>query len=179
MASLNELRELIGAQTFQRAWWPHSSLRSGIPQGAITQVAGAGKTEFVVRFLAENPQLRAAWVEKEFSIYPCGIIQRHVQLQRILFVEAGTVAQTIWSVLQILRSQLFQVVVADVPTPELKVLRRLQLASEKAGAALIMLDERLANAWPIQLQVSAYREKIFSSAEAKAVKQRMQNDERF
>lgn len=134
-----------------------------IPVGAITQVTGPGKTEGVAKFAAklmkDQPKLRLAWVENEISIYPCALSQRNLNLQNILFTEAGS--NYVWATLQILASGLFEVVVLSLPFQhpkslrDLKVLRRLQLASEKSKSSLIFLLDEPVNAWPISLHLEA------------------------
>jgi hypothetical protein len=113
--NMSNLRELIAAVSFRpRDHLPCPDLRSGIPVGALCEVSGPGKTEFVTRFLAANSEMRVAWIEDELSIYPNALLQRQVDLNRILFVEAGQ--DSYWSILQALRSQLFGTVIYSTTT---------------------------------------------------------------
>jgi hypothetical protein len=148
--------------------WPE-----GLPCGAISEfvsAAGGGKTEAAIRILAENPGIRGAWIEPTLTVYPCAFPQLGVTLDRVLFTEPGD--QALWAAHQILRSQLFGLVVLSVPEAPLAAagaralqakavaapfqsaqaltasnlneidLRRLQLSAEKSGAALLLLRER-------------------------------------
>ena len=140
--------------------FPVSFLDSGIPRGALCEVSGShggGKSELVLRFLAENPKVRAAWIEEEFTIYPCAFFRFGVDLSRVLFSEAG--AETLWAAHQILRSQLFGAVILTAPAASELDLRRLQLAAEKAQASVILLAEEpmQEGSWPIQLQLETFR----------------------
>ena len=160
----SQLRALGG---FHERQYHHSGDENAsdisIPVGAVTQVTGPGKTECVVKFLAkltaDQPKLRLAWVENEISIYPCALAQRNLSLQNILFTEAK--ADYVWTTLQILGSGLFNVVILSLPfqqprtLKDLKVLRRLQLASEKSKASLIFLLDEPIQAWPISLHLEA------------------------
>jgi hypothetical protein len=139
---------------------------SGIPRGALTEISGlpgSGKSELVLRFLAENPELRVAWVEEDLTAYPCAFPQQGVDLRRVLFIESGPNAQNVtWTIQQILRAQLFGVVVVSAAfhRPDLALnLRRLQLAAEQAHAAVILLSDRptQGSSWPIALQLQAAR----------------------
>ena len=52
-----------------------------------------------------------AWIEEDFSLYPCALPQHGVEMERVLFVESG--GESLWSAHQILRSGLFEVVVLN------------------------------------------------------------------
>src|SRR4051812_17129647 len=67
-----------------------SLLQGGFAKGSLVEIAGSpgsGKTEVVLKLLAENPELRVAWVEEGMTVYPCAFPQHHVELKRILFVD--------------------------------------------------------------------------------------------
>jgi len=148
-----ELKNLVGTLdgSLLREEWPSSGTTTGLPKGAITEICGSGKTEFVVSFLREHSTLRVAWVEQTLSVYPCGILQRKVDLNRILFVEAGN--EFPWVVQQLLKSNLFEIVVLFSAVENMKMLRRFQLSVEKAHVTLILLSEDLSNGWPVALQL--------------------------
>ena len=133
--------------------------QSGVSRGAITKLTGSGKTKFLVQFLAENPLLRVAWVEPEFTAYPCAVFQNEVDLRRILFIEAGK--EWDWSLLQLLKSALFEVVVfhQSIPINE-KILRRLQLVAKKSSSTLILLSNDRSRSWPVSLHLEVSRRGI-------------------
>jgi hypothetical protein len=146
-----------------------SQLESGLPKGALVEISGSagnGKTEAVLRFLAENPTVRVAWVEEEFTVYPCAFPQSRVGLDRVLFVDS-TPGETLWTVHQILRSQVFGVIVLQMKAAakgergekDEMALRRLQLAAEKAQVTIILLSEEPAKkgTWPISVQLQVNR----------------------
>lgn len=176
LSTLDSLRELISAVSFRpREHLPCPGLRAGMPVGSLCEVSGVGKTEFVVRFLAANPKLRVAWIEEELSVYPWAVFQREVSLDRILFMEAG--ADSLWTVNQALRSQLFGAVIFSSTTtarPLLssaqqrnevrmgqaqpwhrneRTLKSMQLSAEKSRATMIFLSDDPVGAWPVSLQV--------------------------
>lgn len=148
--SLEELKRLL--QVKEKENLSCSLLESGIPKGVITEITGTGKTEFVLAFLREHPTLRVAWIEENFSVYPFGFMQRNVSLDRILFVESGT-SDTLWSVLQVLKSQIFSVVVVYAENLDLMALRKIQLASEKSGSATLWLTAKSRALWPVRRHV--------------------------
>jgi hypothetical protein len=152
--TLDELRALVHAK-IQKESLSSSYLTSGIPKGAITEISGAGKTEFVLKFLAEHPELKVAWVEKSFSAYPVGFLQRNVSLGRMFFVEAAQ--NTNWVALQVLRAQIFSVVVIYSDEIDIKALRRIQIASEKCQATTIWLSTKPSASWPVSLQLKVQR----------------------
>jgi hypothetical protein len=117
---------------------------------------GLGKTRCAVRFLAENPEFQTAWVEDRLSVYPSALPPAGVALERVTFIEAGE--QVAWAALQALESSAFQAVViaaareiAEVP------MRRIQLAAEKAQAAVLLLTERpqKRGGWAIAIALEA------------------------
>ncbi len=156
VASIEQLRELIAfKQGFaQREKFETSLLHAGIPKGAITQIFGYGKTEATVQFLRDNPNERVAWIEVDFELNPVGILQREVNLTRILFTEAGD--HLMWAALQALKSQLFSIVVLKTRGLNEKDLRKLQLAAEKSNASVILLSEEFSPSWPISLVVKPH-----------------------
>jgi hypothetical protein len=138
-------------------------LEDGLPKGAVVEVSGSdggGKTEVVLRFLAENPEARVAWIEDELTIYPCAFPQNRVGLERVLFVESKK-GEALWTAHQILRSQVFGVVVLRVAhgLSDEMALRRLQLAAEKTQTTVVILAEEPARrgTWPIAVQLQARR----------------------
>ncbi|HXN06326.1 MAG TPA: hypothetical protein VN944_04575 [Nitrospiria bacterium] len=138
-----------------RDYWSCSGVAPGLPKGAITQVFGPGKTEFAVRFLREHPDLKVAWIEPTLSIYPSGILQRKVAMNRILFIESGK--EFPWAVWQAVKSSLFEGVILTAAVDDLRLLRRFQLAVEKGGTSLILLSEYPSNSWPVALQLKSSR----------------------
>jgi hypothetical protein len=163
--SKQKLFQLLGplSESFAvhpKTWAPFSDLEKGLPRGALTEISGppgGGKTEWVMKFLAENPTTRVAWIENNFTLYPCRLLQQKVSLERVLFVESAR--DYLWAAIQILKSQLFQVIVLGVPELTEVALRRLQIEAEKADAAVILLTEsRTAQGcWPIAVQIEVVR----------------------
>jgi len=140
--------------------YPFSLFRKGIPRGAVTEVSGepgSGKTELILNFLSESTQLRVAWIEEEMTIYPCAFPMKGVDLERLLFVEARQ--EALWATLQVMRSQVFDVVILCVRFIEQGHLRRLQLCAEKTDTSLILLSETPSKKghWPIAFQINVYR----------------------
>lgn len=155
LAALRQLHGILKAPP-ERSAISFSKLPQKIPRSALTSIhgsLGSGKTELVLDFLAENPELRAAWVESRISVYPISFSQKGISLHRLLFIEAGT--EALWSATQALRSQLFEVLVLNTFGIEINslLLRRLQLATEQARSVTFLLSEKPLPAWPIALQI--------------------------
>jgi len=142
---------------YEREFLHNSNEEISIPKGAITQVVGPGKTEALVKFLAQSAPLKIAWIEDSLSIYPNAILQRQLNLNRILFTEAGK--DYVWASLQILASSLFDVVILSLDSTtqikDLRTLRRLQLAAEKSKCSFILLVDQAIKAWPISLHLES------------------------
>jgi len=100
--------------------------------------------------LAEHRGLRAAWVEERITAYPPALERRGVDLRQLLFVEARR--DFFWALTQVVRSQLFKVVlVASSLREEGVSLRQLQLASEQAGCAVLLTGDIEGPAWAVRL----------------------------
>ena len=141
----------------QRLAWPLYA--PGLPLGALTQLvgpAGGGKTEALLALAAAHPGLRLAWVERRLSAYPPGLASRGLDLRAALFVEGGE--RYAWALTEVVRSQLFKLVVAATPLSGELPLRRLQLAAEAAQAGVVFLASDAGQAWPITLRLDVRRE---------------------
>jgi hypothetical protein len=139
-----------------------SIVQGGLPHSGLVEIAGplgSGKTQVLLKFLAENPKLRVAWVENRFSIYPPSFIQNRVELERVLFVDSPS-EKLFWSAQQILRSQVFEVLVirGEAARDEIE-LRRLQIIAEKSEALVFLLREETTQegSWPIGVQIQVRR----------------------
>ena len=157
-ATIEDLRALINqpARRVERERYEFSMRPEGFPRGALIELNGAGKTEVLSQFLAENSKLRVAWVEEDLTIYPNALAQRNVTLSQLLFVEARK--DVLWATIQVLRSNLFDCVVLSVHKLfEEKNLRRLQLESEKGHVGIFFLTEETHTAWPVALQIKIVR----------------------
>ncbi len=146
---LELLRELPGIlkHSPEENIWEHPTIPHGIPRGAITEVArpsGTGRTAFVLELLAAHPTQRAAWIEDELSFYPPALPLYGVDMNQLLFVEAGP--DLLWATQQILRSQLFPIVVLEKGRALLgeNDLRRLQILAHQGNTALLLLCEKPA-----------------------------------
>jgi hypothetical protein len=127
--------------------------------GALTQIiapAGGGKTEAVLALLGAHPGMRVAWVEKRLTAYPPGMVQHGARLDLLLFVEGGE--HFIWALTELVRSQVFKVLVVASPVTEELDLRRLQLAAEQAQAGVILLAAEPQWAWPIRTHLKVHRD---------------------
>ena len=143
---------------------PFSRVENGMPRGALIEIGGcpgSGKTELVLQFLAENPKLRVAWIEKEFSIYPCAFAEHEIDLGRLLFVDPGP-KTAMWCAHQILKSQLFEVITIteeEGARSDENSLRRLQLLAQKSQSTIFLLNSeaRTEKHWPISMQLEVKR----------------------
>src|SRR5690606_9213142 len=137
---LQALRQQIGAldgshrvQTYQHTHLPDGI---GIPKGAVVELLGPSRYEFVAHFLAQHDR-PCLWLQKEFSFFPTALLQRGVDLRKSVFVEAGDNVQ--WVLKQVLQSQVFPFLVGEDLNVSEKDLRKFQLLAERAGATLLHL----------------------------------------
>jgi hypothetical protein len=162
-AAIEELRARLGALESFSSPLPSlsfSRLPQGLPRGALVEITGPGKTENVVRLLADNPSLKAAWLEERFSLLPSAFPQREANLEKIFFVEGGK--ESAWAARVILRAQLFPLLVYHAPYADERELRRFQLLAERSATTMILLGEKplLERAWPIRLSLVCHQQEI-------------------
>lgn len=155
---LRALRAQIGAidGTARADGFETQLLNTQIPRGAVVEIIGAGRTQFMVKLLAERQKQAdtlALWVEKEFSVYPLGLQQQGVDLSRLLFVESDKAAA--WVLGQALQAQIFPIVIAADFTFDEKELRRFQLLSERSRATTFLLSDERRPSWVPQLVIEA------------------------
>ncbi|MEQ1877643.1 MAG: hypothetical protein ABL958_13445 [Bdellovibrionia bacterium] len=141
---LSGLRERLRKFAPDRGSFPFSWIQGGLPRGALVHVLGTkggGKTELMLKFLAENQDVKVAWIEDLFTAYPVSFGQMGSGLDRILFVSAARDA--FWAFSQIVNSQYFDVVVLSSANLKLneKELRRWQLMAEQSKSCCILISE--------------------------------------
>ena len=142
-----------------------------IPAGSLVGMSGTGKTEWVARFLASNPKLKAAWIEEQLTIYPAALMQRNIDLKRVLFSEAGK--NLLWTTQQVLGSQLFQaVIVTDLITHD-RALRRLQMAAEKSNATVFLLSDHPCPSWSLALKLQVNKRGFNAPLDVQVTKRRI------
>lgn len=159
--SLPELKALLKTP-LQKEVFFCQGLPSGIPRGAVTALEGYGKLEWILQFLEQHPKLPVAWIESQLTAYPLAIAQRGTELDRILFVDSQK-NQTHWAALQVIRSQLFPVVILYTQTIDSDQLRQIQIESERSQTATLLLlplyhQVRQFHLWPVQLHLRVRKE---------------------
>ncbi len=172
LMTIEQLKYLVSSQhTLHTRECLHTSLlESGVPRGAITQICGFGKTEAAVQLIKDNAEFKAAWIESEFELNPLGVAQRDVDLTRILFAEAGE--HMVWTCHQILKSNLYPIVILKSAPLDDFLLRKLQLAAEKSQTALVILTEDFSASWPISLMLKAHRNLVTENITLEVLRQR-------
>lgn len=151
MKSLERLKALIHRPT-EREFLLHPTYPIQLHRRAINQITGFGKTEFTVSLLASYPQWKSIWIEEKFSIHPSAFLQRNVTLEKIFFISSEK--DWVWSTIQALKSQLFQILVISMSSfCDEKILRRFQLLAKKSDTIILLLSEKIQNSWPISLHI--------------------------
>jgi hypothetical protein len=133
---------------------PFQAVGIELPQGALVEVTGRFRHEFVAQFLAEQKK-PSLWLEEEIQIFPVALQQRGVDLTKTVFVETGEHHQ--WVLQQSLRSQVFRFVIAENFQLHEKEMRKLQLLAERSGATVINLAAEYRPSWVplLSLQVDS------------------------
>lgn len=168
LEKLEKLRSIPGiiknpAPAREALFWEQANV--SIPRGTLNEVSGvngSGKTESILRLLGKNQGKigKTAWIEDLFTAYPVSFIQHEIHLDEIFFIESGS--ESLWTAHQILRSQLFGLVILKFhewtleKKDPLVELRRLQLSAEQSQSYVFLLTEvprQTKFSWPITTQI--------------------------
>jgi hypothetical protein len=166
-ANLEKIKELsifLKPEALSR-FYSFSWLSQKVPQTGLVEFQGSygsGKTEAVLQFLKENPALKVAWIEKDFTIFPGAFPLYQIELTRILFLDLslGPSSQSpFWCAAQLLKSQIFPVLVFSHFSFSEKDLRRLQLLTKKTGKLIFFLQDvnSASVSWPFSLKIQVQR----------------------
>jgi hypothetical protein len=155
---IENLREKIGQiQNRQgREILSTTSLPAGVPRGALIELAGPAKIEWLLAFFKEHEEFRIFWIEEKFTLLPTAVQQRGVSLERMVFAEAPA-DEYFKTVRKALRSQAFEFIVVPSVFSEERFLKALQLLAERANACVFLLATRFHAAWPISVQLRVSR----------------------
>lgn len=126
--------------------------------GQLLEVLGEGRGAWCIRFLRERKDLRVAWaLASHLDLFPMGIAQEQVSLERILFLEQVPPDQGMDILLNVLRSGLFGAVVFEkelLPRHRQDAqIRKMQLVAEDAGSLLILLSGRPTASFGVHVRV--------------------------
>ena len=153
---LVNLRLILGHQLISSAekeYLNAPQLGSGvIPKGALVELLGDYKVEWLAHFLALHPDLKVFWAEKDESILPTALHQRGVHLSQVTFAILGQ--NLVQPLRRAVQSQVFSILIAPHLFSEIKILQAFQLFAEKSNCTLFLLGkDQPSNAWPISLQL--------------------------
>lgn len=159
---IHQLKLILGDQftLAPKESWKAPHVASGVPKGALVELIGTAKVEWLLTFLQAHPEAQVFWYEKKQKILPTAFVQRGVALERVTFALLEKDLMT--SLRRVIQSQIFDVIVGPNEFHEIKTYKALQLLSEKANSTFFLLGgERPSQAWPIsmQLQIQRHHEK--------------------
>jgi len=164
---LSELRNLPGvlpSPMKSREALPFSLKKGGLPRGSLIEISGGlgqGKTEALISFLAENRNLKTAWIESSLNLNPFCFWQNRVSLGNILFIEPETDFELEWAANQAVSSGLFQLVIVqdDRFSLSASVLRRIQIMVRKLKSIFIVLSSsaRVSDSWLFTDRLNFFR----------------------
>ena len=129
-----------------------TELRGGIPAGAITEVfgePGQGAWWLALRIMVSQPGV-CALVDFDGSFYPPGAAGLGLDLNRLLVIRESNRKAAVWALERIARDKSIGVTMASVANWKDTELRRLQLAAESSGQALLLMRK------PSELSVASW-----------------------
>jgi hypothetical protein len=151
---LKDLRESVGSLALEdREFWPAPDFGAGVAKGIVVELLGHARTEWLLSFFAQHPELFIFWCESKAQINPTAIFQRGIALERIKFVncEPEDLQQSLRLALE---SKFYPFVVATNSFEDVKIFQRFHFLSEKSKSTLFLLgDQKFSQAWPISLQL--------------------------
>lgn len=117
-------------------------LLGGLPCGAVTEIfgdVGEGAWWLALRALAQVKNKICSLVEPAGTFFPPGAACLGVDLRRLLVLREPNRKQALWALDRIAREKNIAASIAAVPNLTDTELRRLQLAAEDSGQALMLL----------------------------------------
>lgn len=117
-------------------------LAGGLPLGAVSEIfgeAGQGAWWLALRALAQIKGKVCALVEPAGTFFPPGAASLGVDLGRLLIVREPNRKLALWALERIAREKTVGAVLAAIHKLTDTELRRLQLAAESSGQALLLL----------------------------------------
>ncbi|MGZ3691940.1 MAG: hypothetical protein ACXVAX_10580 [Pseudobdellovibrio sp.] len=157
MGSAEKIRHLklvIGAVdvSVPRESFSAPEVGDGLPKGAITELIGPKKFEWISSLLKQHPEIKVFWAEPVQKVLPTALRQRGVDLERITFATLGD--DLFVPLRKVIQSGVYEIVIAPNIFKELKMIRAFQLLTEKSNVSLILTAQnKLSDAWPISLQL--------------------------
>lgn len=152
---LGNLKLILGSQftSSEKEYLSAPQLRDKtISRGIVAELLGDYKVEWLAQFLAQHPELKVFWAERDQSILPTALHQRGVHLSQVTFAILGK--DFVQPLRRAIQSQVFSIVIAPHLFPEIKILQAFQLFTEKSNCTLFLLGkDKPSNAWPISLQL--------------------------
>ena len=147
-----DLRHRIGSvDLIAKESWAAPQLLSGVPKGALVELLGSARTEWLLQFFLMHPEPFILWCETKQQVNPTAIYQRGIPLERIKFINTLELQQPLRMALD---SGQYPFIVAPQTFAEIKIFQRLQLCAEKSKATVFFLPfEQFSSAWPISLQL--------------------------
>ena len=132
------------ARTFLSTGTPalDDHLSGGLPCGSITEIfgdAGQGAWWLGLRALAQTKDKTCALVEPAGTFFPPGAAALGVDLHRLLVIREPNRKNALWALDRIAREKKIGATLAAISKLTDTELRRLQLAAEASGQALILL----------------------------------------
>lgn len=152
-ARLETLKAQVGALdgSFKIETYKHQALDVGIPKGAVVELLGPARYEFIANFLAEQNR-PCLWVQKEFNFFPTALLQRGIDLGQSVFVEAGD--DVAWVLKQALQAQVFPFIIGEDFSLQEKELRKMQLLAERSGSSFLHLCSDYRPSWVPMLSLN-------------------------
>lgn len=136
--------------------------QEGLPRPGLVEISGSlgsGKTEAMLVFLKEHPELRVVWLEEKFNFFPTSLGQHQLRPDRFLFVAAGK-ENADWAFQQVISAQIFDVVILAGLKWNETGLRRAQILSEKNNASVVCLQNespQKSGTWAFDFQLQSIR----------------------
>lgn len=145
-----ELARTFGVERGEAATRPlgiaalDEQLGGGIPPAALIEIAGTDAADWLaMRMLAAHAGPYAV-VDSDNSFFPPGAAAQGVNLAKLLVVRETRRRQALWALERLSRDKNLQATVAWLPALTDTYVRRLQLAAEGSGQALVLLTEEPA-----------------------------------
>lgn len=148
---------------------PLLEVEAGLPQGAITQICGFGKSEAALQIIKDNSEFKAAWIESNQELNPLTLSEENIDMAHFICKETGE--HMIGLCQRLIKSNLYPLIILKSAPLDDFLLRKLQLTVEKSQTALVILTEDFSSSWPISLMLKAQRHQNTESISIEVLRQ--------
>lgn len=119
-----------------------SQMGGGLPRGALTEITGADPAWWIAIRAAAAADRICALLDHDQSFFPPAAVAQGVNLDRLLVVRESNPRLARWALERLVQDRNIALTMTWLPGLSDTFVRRLQLAAESSGQAVLLLSEK-------------------------------------